>query len=82
MSTLDHDTSTQIHQNAVEEGDMVYVGKLPISIKIDGDMWCVLWGKNLQDGVAGFGQSPIDAIRDFNKNMNRPLTRARKKLEG
>ncbi len=25
---------------------------------IDGDQWCALHGDNLQDGVAGFGDSP------------------------
>jgi hypothetical protein len=25
---------------------------------IDGNLWCALYGDNLQDGVAGFGDSP------------------------
>lgn len=31
----------------------------------DGDKWCVLYGENLQDGVAGFGDTPELAARDF-----------------
>jgi len=27
-------------------------------LSIDGDQWCALYGENLQDGVAGFGDSP------------------------
>jgi len=34
----------------------------------DGNQWCALYGKNLQEGVAGFGDSPADAMRDFDKN--------------
>jgi hypothetical protein len=32
---------------------------------IDGDAWCALYGENLQDGVAGFGGSPAEAMRAF-----------------
>lgn len=38
------------------------------SISVDGDQWCALYGDNLQDGVAGFGDSPSDAMRDFDHN--------------
>ena len=31
-------------------------------------MWCALYGDNLQDGVAGFGRSPEEAMADFDKN--------------
>jgi hypothetical protein len=37
---------------------------------IDGDKWCALYGENLQDGVAGFGDSPALAMADFNKNWS------------
>ena len=40
---------------------------------IDGNQWCALYGDNLQDGVAGFGKSPDDAMHDFNKNWNAKL---------
>jgi hypothetical protein len=33
----------------------------------DGDMWCALYGENLQDGVAGFGKTPQAAVEEFNK---------------
>lgn len=32
---------------------------------IDGDKWCALYGKDLQNGVAGFGDSPAEATADF-----------------
>lgn len=31
----------------------------------DGDMWCALYGDNLQEGVAGFGKSPGEAMSAF-----------------
>lgn len=42
-------------------------------VSIDGDQWCVLYGENLQDGVAGFGDSPDLASRDFDDNWFRKL---------
>lgn len=34
----------------------------------DGNQWCALYGDNLQNGVAGFGESPQKAVEDFNRN--------------
>jgi hypothetical protein len=34
-------------------------------IFIDGNRWCALYGENLQDGVAGFGDTPEKAMDDF-----------------
>ena len=31
----------------------------------DGDMWCALFGENLQEGVAGFGDTPANAMWAF-----------------
>lgn len=42
-------------------------------VYIDGDSWCALYGENLQDGVAGFGSSPEDAIWDFDRNWRAKL---------
>ncbi len=39
-------------------------------IYIDGDEWCALHGDNLQDGVAGFGETPNLAACDFDHNWN------------
>ena len=35
---------------------------------VDGNLWCALYGEDLQNGVAGFGDSPYLAMQDFNKN--------------
>lgn len=31
----------------------------------DGNQWCALYGENLQDGVAGFGDTPAAAAIQF-----------------
>ena len=38
------------------------------TITVDGDQWCVLYGSDLQEGVAGFGDTPAKAMEDFDKN--------------
>ena len=43
------------------------------ALSIDGNMWCALYGANLQDGVAGFGKSPADAMWDFDRNWHEKL---------
>ncbi len=37
------------------------------AMSIDGNMWCALYGDNLQDGVAGFGDTPDEAMRAFDQ---------------
>lgn len=33
----------------------------------DGEKWCALYGENLDDGVAGFGDTPDEASRAFDE---------------
>lgn len=40
----------------------------PLIIK-DGSQWCVLYGENLQEGIAGFGSTPMEAINAFNNEF-------------
>lgn len=37
------------------------------AISLDGNQWCALYGDNLQDGVAGFGDSPALAMAAFDR---------------
>lgn len=49
----------------------------------DGSMWCALYGENLQEGVAGFGETPELAAADFDKNWReQKLTRPALAQEG
>lgn len=34
----------------------------------DGNAWCCLYGRDLQEGVAGFGDTPEQAAADFDRN--------------
>jgi len=40
------------------------------ALSIDGNQWCALYGANLQDGVAGFGDTVADAMRSFDEAWN------------
>lgn len=31
----------------------------------DGNKWCCLYGENIQEGVAGFGVNPMNAVYNF-----------------
>ena len=42
-------------------------------LSIDGNQWCALYGDNIQDGVAGFGDSPELAYEVFDKAWGAPL---------
>jgi hypothetical protein len=42
----------------------------------DGDMWCALLGDNLQEGVAGFGETPSQAMAAFDQAFYKERTPA------
>lgn len=65
----EHNYWQQKLANAQEEGRPSLQLQANLRIGIDGDHWCVLYGENLQDGVAGFGKSPHEAFVDFDKNF-------------
>ena len=44
----------------------VVLGLIPFK---DGNWWCVLWGKDLQEGIAAFGGTPEEAMENFDKVM-------------
>lgn len=46
------------------------------SLSVDGDQWCALYGADLEIGVAGFGDSPDKAMRDFDARWNAALSKA------
>ncbi len=39
--------------------------KLRPRVFLDGNQWCALYGADLQEGVAGFGDSPAEAMAAF-----------------
>jgi hypothetical protein len=45
------------------------IGLLKPKFSQDGNMFCFLYGGNLQDGIAGFGETPAKAAEDFFNNF-------------
>ena len=41
---------------------------LKAGLSLDGNQWCALYGENLQEGLAGFGDTPEKAMLDFDRN--------------
>ena len=64
------------HSAAIEAEEMNLVSLLRPSVSLDGNQWCVLYGDNLMEGIAGFGASPILAVYDFNKAWRREVPAA------
>lgn len=63
---IEQDTATYVQREEVRP----FIRMLPsgqLTFGIDGSQWCVLLGGDLQTGVAGFGDSPEAASRDFDK---------------
>lgn len=54
--------------------DMALVDSLHPKITKDGNQWCVLCGDNLQEGIAGFGNTIYAAILDFNSQFYKEAT--------
>jgi len=44
------------------------------AVYLDGDMWCALYGEDLVMGVAGFGETPDAAVRDFDETWWKGIT--------
>lgn len=53
---------------AIEAEEMNLIAVLRPRLSIDGNLWCFLYGDNLQEGVAGFGPTPYAAALDFRRN--------------
>lgn len=45
-------------------------------LSADGTKWCALLGDNLQEGIAGFGDTPAEAMAAFDKAFNSERTPA------
>lgn len=46
------------------------------ALTLDGTAWCALYGENLMDGVAGFGDTPEAAMRAFDEAWMKQRTPA------
>ena len=66
LTAYDYEAADVKSQTAQERRDFNIFAMLKPSIQKDGNQWCVLYGEDLQVGIAGFGDSPHLAILDFN----------------
>lgn len=64
----EQDYWNQMYSNACEQSSAFLM--LRPRLFVDGDQWCALYGENLQDGVAGFGDTPDKAMRNFDLNWH------------
>ena len=50
------------------------------ALSADGTQWCALLGENIQEGVAGFGDTPAAAMEAFDKAFwsNGPSAKSRR----
>ncbi len=70
-NAIDHAATqaSQAIQNAAYSWERPSVLFRPV-LSLDGNQWCALYGNNLHDGVAGFGDSPANAMYDFDEAWN------------
>lgn len=73
-NAIDH-RSTIEHQERINtivgEQELQLVKTWGLEPYKDGNMWCVLLGDNIQEGICGFGKTPYKAILDFNGAFHR-----------
>jgi len=56
---------------SVEQEELGRFALLKPKLFKDGNQWCVLYGENLQEGVAGFGDTANQAIFAWNAEWNK-----------
>lgn len=62
--TMRHSIVTLEYERAIALNTPFYL--IRPRLFLDGTMWCALYGDNLQQGIAGFGETPEMAVRAFN----------------
>jgi len=66
---LDYEDQSKMN-TLVQAEEMNLFSLLKPKVGIDGNQHYVLYGEDLQNGVAGFGDTLMLAIYDFNKSFN------------
>ena len=70
-SHLEHLQHQEIMNVLVTESEFVLFRQMGAKLIKDGNQWCCLYGENLHDGIVGFGDTPHQAVIDFNKQFNK-----------
>jgi len=47
---------------------------------MDGSWWCALYGENIQVGVSAFGETPEEAMKNFDIAWTKPISKPEKKI--
>jgi hypothetical protein len=55
--------------NLDEKRILTLIGVLKPKLSKAGNMWRLLYGRSPQEGVAGFGGTPYEAIINFDRNF-------------
>jgi len=69
----DNEASSINSQTMQQQNEFNLFAMLKPSLNKDGNQWCVLYGEDLQVGIAGFGDSPHLAIMDFNSQWYKAI---------
>jgi hypothetical protein len=67
-SQRQHDQYMKHYEEMVtlgEERILKFIAALNPKFSKDGNLYCYLYGDNLQEGIAGFGDTPYMAAVDF-----------------
>ena len=67
ISNEDAERLRKFHRSQIKLARPSFVFKP--KIYPDGNIWCALYGEDLQNGICGFGNTPDDACADFDKNF-------------
>ena len=60
---------TALREAAAKEQEAMGYAEHGCRVFMDGDLWCVLQGDNLHEGIAGFGKTIDEAWEDFEENL-------------
>jgi hypothetical protein len=81
--SMDISFEAEIVKNAICEEAAIIRGALTAphvlykpTLHPDGTKWCALFGADLATGVAGFGDTPAEAMADFDRAWGAELTPA------
>lgn len=66
------DEILMVNEKRENEGELQMlriITTLGLKLLKDGNKFCYLYGDDLQTGVAGFGDTPMEAVTSFNNNF-------------
>jgi hypothetical protein len=55
----------ELHNACMDKQRLDIINATGAKLSRDGNQWCWLLGENLQEGIAGFGDTPYDAMLKF-----------------